>query len=327
MTGVPLSRLFLLLVIAALAGGFGASVFLGEEKESQGSLLSISGVGDVIPRPAELAATATAVPTPPCPSCGQNEQAWQAQTSVLPPTLLGRNAALIESCGTLTYGQLPYERQPAASLVKIATAIVAAEGPHWREEVSIDIDGWDLAAEDGSSIMGLQKGMRMTVEELVWGLMFRSGNDAAIEIARVHGGEQTFVSLMNAKAAALGLKDTQFRNAHGLDAPGAYSTTFDMAQLGKALLANPTLARMVRTKEHDTSWDSISMENGNWLLYVYPDAIGIKTGYTEEAGGTIVAAAERDGRVLIASIFDSADIFWDSMRLFDWAFLNTRSTC
>lgn len=319
-------RVLVLVVIAAFLGALGANLLLGEENSSQPvepeTATSLGGLAR-----SDQGSMPRVTPTPACASCGQDEQAWRAQTAVPPPVLLGKTAALIESCGKQIFGQNSHEHRPAASLVKIATALVASEQGTWRQQVEIRINGWELSAEDDSSIMGLEAGMRMTVEELVWGLMLRSGNDAAIEIARVHGGEERFVALMNAKGEALGLKDTRFRNPHGLDADGAYSSTFDMATLGRALLANPTLATMVRTKDHANSWSPELMPNGNWLLYVYPDAIGIKTGYTEGAGGTIVAAAERDGRVLIASVFDSADVFWDSMRLFDWAYANTKSSC
>ncbi|MGE0057752.1 MAG: D-alanyl-D-alanine carboxypeptidase family protein [Dehalococcoidia bacterium] len=317
-------RVFLLVLVAALIGGFAASTLFGREDPSP-QQTALSGGGD-IRDVAIILPTPTAVT--PCPACGQDEAAWRAQTAVPPPVLLGKSAALIEaSCGRQVFGQQSHERRAPASLTKIATALVVADQNRMQEQVDIQLNGWDLSAEDDSSIMGLEAGMRMPVSELVWGLLLRSGNDAAVELARIFGGQARFVDLMNAKVKSLGLKDTQFKNPHGLDADGLYSTTFDMAVLGKTLLAHPTLAEMVRTKDHPTTWSSEAMPNGNWLLYVYPDSIGIKTGYTENAGATIVSAATRDGRTLVASVFDSADVFWDSMRLFDWAFANTRSSC
>jgi D-alanyl-D-alanine carboxypeptidase len=318
-------RVLVLAVLAALIGGFLASSLLGHETSPPENAVSQTA------RLSDLAASKQGplpTATPPCPACNQDENAWQAQTAVPPPVLLGKSAALIEaSCGRLIFGQQSHERRAPASLTKIATALVVADQNRMQEQVDIQLNGWELSAEDDSSIMGLEVGMRMSVEELVWGLLLRSGNDAADELARVFGGTDRFVAMMNAKVQSLGLKDTQFKNPHGLDADGLYSTTFDMAVLGKALLANPLLAEMVRTKDHPTTWSPEAMPNANWLLYVYPDSIGIKTGYTEAAGATIVGAATRDGRTLIASVFDSGDVFWDSMRLFDWAFANTRSLC
>jgi D-alanyl-D-alanine carboxypeptidase len=317
-------RVLILVALAAVIGGLGASLLFGKEDGPPGLTDPPTGV--------DVAAVLSSLPAPtpnvPCPSCGQDEQAWRGMTTVAPPVLLGKTAALIEgSCGKLIYGLNAHDRRPPASLTKIATALVVIDANRWAEEIDIQLNGWDLSAEDDSSIMGLEAGMRMSVEELVWGLLLRSGNDAAAELARVLGGQEKFVGQMNAKARSLGLQNTQFRNPDGRDADGGYSSTFDMAVLGKTLLANPTLAQIVHTKDHVTTWSSESMPNGNWLLYVYPDAIGVKTGYTEGAGGTIVAAAKRDGRTLIASVFDSGDVFWDSMRLFDWAFANTRETC
>jgi D-alanyl-D-alanine carboxypeptidase len=268
-------------------------------------------------------------PSPtPCPACGQDENLWRAQTANPPPEPLGQAVAVVEaSCGRMIYGKDSGSRRPAASLVKIATALVVTDQRRLTDIVDIQNNGWDLAAEDGSSIMGLRVGMQLSVEELVWGLLLMSGNDAANELARHFGGVEHFVALMNAKAASLGLTDTHFRNAHGLDADGAYSTAFELTVFGRALLADPLLATMVVTQHHVTDWKPDGIWNGNWLLYIYPEAIGIKTGYTEAAGGTIVAAATRDGRTLVTSVLNSADVFWDSMRLFDWAFQNTRSAC
>jgi D-alanyl-D-alanine carboxypeptidase len=317
-------RVFVLVILAALIGGFSSSFLLGHEDSP--SDVELYGGGSTN----DVAASRLAAPTPvrPCPACGQDENAWRAQTAVAPPVLLGKSAALIEaSCGKQIFGQQSHERRAPASLTKIATALVVVDQNRMQEPVDIQLNGWELSAADDSSIMGLEVGMRMSVEELVWGLLLRSGNDAADELARVFGGTDKFVGLMNAKVQSLGLKDTQFKNPHGLDADGLYSTTFDMTILGKTLLANPTLAEMVRTKDHPTTWSPEPMPNGDWLLYAYPDAIGIKTGYTENAGATIVGAATRDGRTLIASVFDSSDVFWDSMRLFDWAFANTQSSC
>lgn len=320
-----MARIIVLVAAAAIAGGIGANLLLGREAPATRNLaFSVD--------PAIVADALRTIPTPapetPCPSCGQDEQAWRSKTSVPPPELLGQSAALLEaSCGRQIFGLRSHERRPAASLTKIATALVAVDQNRWNDVIDVGINGWDLSAEDDSSIMGLEAGMRITVEELVWGLLLRSGNDAALELARVLGGQERFVEMMNAKARSLGLTDTQFKNPDGRDADGAYSTTFDMAVLGRALLANPTLAHMVQTRDHVANWSGEVMPNGNWLLYVYPEAIGIKTGYTEAAGGTIVAAAQREGRILIASVFDSADIFWDSMRLFRWAFDNVPASC
>ena len=160
-----------------------------------------------------------------------------------------------------------------------------------------------------------------------------TGAGSGIGLALAHrlaarGDELVLVARSDERAAELGLTDTRFQNSHGLDAPGAHTTPFDMAVLGRRLLQDPLLSQIVATEFRPEAWHELGgLWNGNYLLYIYDDAIGIKTGYTEEAGWLIVSAAERNGRTLIASVFDSADVYWDSMRLFDWAFDNTASTC
>jgi D-alanyl-D-alanine carboxypeptidase (penicillin-binding protein 5/6) len=270
----------------------------------------------------------TQTPTP-CPACGQDENTWQRLTSgPAPPVLLGHSAALFEaSCGAQIFGLNSHERLPPASLTKIATALAVVQHGNPSDIIDITINGWDLAAENGSSIMGLEAGMRLSVEELLYGLLLPSGNDAAIALGDYLGGEQKLVGYMNAEVRALGLADTHFVNPHGLDAPDHYSTTFDMALLGRALLANDYLANIVHTTFHQTDWSPKGLWNGNWLLYIYPEAVGVKTGYTEEAGGTIVSAATHEGRTLIASVFNSDDVYLDSLRLFRWAFASVGPAC
>jgi serine-type D-Ala-D-Ala carboxypeptidase (penicillin-binding protein 5/6) len=267
-------------------------------------------------------------PTP-CPYCGQDPDQWRRLTSVQPPELLATSAVLMEAdCGEVIFGQNWRERSPPASLAKIATAIVVAENANFADVVDVQIRGWDLVVENGSTIMGLVPGLRLSVEELLYGLLLTSGNDAALELSRYVGGESKTVAMMNERVAGLGLTDTHLQNSHGLDAPGAYTTPFDIAVLGQELLRNPLLRQIVGTQFREETWHDLGgLWNGNYLLYIYEGAIGVKTGFTEEAGSVIVSAAQRDGRELIASVFNSSDVYWDSMRLFDWAFENTESLC
>jgi serine-type D-Ala-D-Ala carboxypeptidase (penicillin-binding protein 5/6) len=265
-------------------------------------------------------------PLTPCPGCNQDAGLWTKFTANPPPQLRGKSAALIEaSCGRLIYGQEANVRRPAASLMKIVTSMVVVENARPTDIVDIHVNGWRMAAEDGSSIMGLEEGMRLPVEELLYGLLFRSGNDAAVALSD-HLGPRA-LELLNAKVKNLGLTDTALQNAHGLDAEGAYSSPFDMAILGRELLNIPYLRSIVSSKYHATDWSPPGMENGNWFMYIYPGAVGVKTGYTDAARGTIVSAVERDGRLLILSVFDSSDVFVDSTRVFDWAFANVPAAC
>ena len=275
-------------------------------------------------------ATRKPEPAPvPCLTCNQDENTWRGVTSKAPPPLGAHGVALIEaSCGRMIYGLRSDEQRPPASLAKIVTAMVVADNAKLTDQVDIKINGWDLVVENDSTIMGLEKGMRMSVEDLLYGLMLASGNDAALALADHLGGEAKLVEKMNQRVQKLGLQHTVLRNSHGLDAPGAHTSPLDMAFLGRELLTYRELAEIVDTESRAFSWhDRGKIENGNYLTYTYKDSIGIKTGYTEQSGFLIVGAAERNGRVLIASAFDGFDPIWDAMKLFDWAYENVPSVC
>ena len=246
-----------------------------------------------------------------------------------PPAIKGRGAAVIEgSCGALLYGRSAHERLAPASLTKIVTALVAVERAELTDMIDVRVNSGLLVASTGSSVMGLEAGQELSMGDLLYGLLLVSGNDAAIAIAEeVGGSDAAFVELMNRKVADLGLRDTHFANAHGLDEPGQYTTAFEIVTLGRELLAQPELAAIVRTQSYQPAWDGPQLWNGNELLRLYPEAIGVKTGYTAEAGQTIVAAAERDGRRLFVSVLGSWDRYSDAIALFEWAFAETVATC
>jgi D-alanyl-D-alanine carboxypeptidase len=229
--------------------------------------------------------------------------------------------AIVErSCGALIWGKAEHERLPPASLTKIVTALVVRERLSLDATVESDVSASKMR---GSSVMGLEPGMRLSVTDLLYGLLLRSGNDAALVLARNAGGStERFVAEMNQKADELGLRDTHFTNPHGLDNPALYSSAFDMAQAGMALLADPVLAGMSSTAEYAPAWSGPALRNGNKLLKRYEGAFGVKTGYTEAAHQTFVGAANRDGRDVIVSLFGSKDRYGDATLLLDWAFAN-----
>jgi D-alanyl-D-alanine carboxypeptidase len=133
---------------------------------------------------------------------------------------------------------------------------------------------------------------------------------------------------MNDLVESLGLTDTHFVNPHGLDNVTHYSSAYDVAAIGGELLSIPALAEIVSTQSYTPfGWTDGPLENINLLLTTYPGAIGIKTGFTDQAGQTIVGAAQRDGRTLVVSIMRSEDVYVDASRLLDWAFENTEPAC
>jgi|FaiFalDrversion2_1042247.scaffolds.fasta_scaffold00741_3 hypothetical protein len=246
-----------------------------------------------------------------------------------PPSVSGRAVAVVEEpCGALLYALNEHERLPPASLTKIVTALVAEERAPLSAMVTVNVDGGELNFTTGSTVMGLKPGMTLSLRDLLYGLLLPSGNDAALAIAAYVGGSvPAFVQMMNREVQRLGLRDSQFRNPHGLDEPGHYSSAYDMAMLGRALLLRPELARIVASRTYQPAWPGPLLWNSNVFIYNYEGAIGVKIGYTDQARQTIVAAAERDGRRLIVSVLASEDVVNDAQRLLDWAFASIAPQC
>src|SRR3972149_3974146 len=241
-------------------------------------------------------------------ACAASQDRPTLEASAAPPTITGRAAAIIEEpCGALLYAENAHDRLAPASLTKIATALVALERADLAETADVRINGVELSASTDSTVMGLEPGQRMSVRDLLFGLLLPSGNDAAIALAEHVGGDvPAFVDLMNAKVNELGLGDTHFANPHGLDDPDLYTSAFDVAMLGRELIRQPELAAIVRAPTYQPAWDGPPVWNGNRLLNTYPGSIGVKTGFTDEARGTIVAAADRDGGTRLRSLFGRA---------------------
>jgi len=253
----------------------------------------------------------TATPAP------AGDSAFQGETA--PPPISAVSAAVVEdSCGDLLFAKDAHRRLPPASITKIVAAIVAVETTDPNEIVAVNVD--NFFAGDGT-VMGLQTGMRLSMRDLLYGLLLPSGNDAAVAIARrVAGDVPAFVGRMNAKVRELGLQDTHFTNPHGLDAAGHYSSAYDMAMLGRYAYKDPLIAEIVGTKQYQPNWDGPELWNGNLLLWLYPEADGMKTGWTEKAGQTMIATAQRDGHRLFVAVMGSQDRYTDVMRLLDWGF-------
>ena len=288
-----------------------------------------ASIGESAPMPALAAQPAVSLkPAAPCPYCNQDAERWKRTSTVPPPQILAPNAAVIEgSCGQLIYGLKQNERRPPASIAKVVTAIVVAEQAQLSDRVEVKINGWELSVKDGSSIAGLEAGTNVSVEDLLYGLMLPSGNDAALALADHLGGTQRFVGAMNDRVRRLGLENSAFANPDGRDAPGNYTSALDMTLLGRELMNRSALREIVGTKTTVAKWDKHTMWNTNYLVYGYQGATGIKFGFTEAANETIVGSAMRNGRELYVSVLYSDFAYLDAVRLLDWAFANTQPSC
>jgi D-alanyl-D-alanine carboxypeptidase (penicillin-binding protein 5/6) len=205
----------------------------------------------------------------------------------------------------------PDQPRPMASTTKIMTALLALERGNLADQVVVS-----PTALVGEASMGLQAGEVVTVEDLLWGLLLNSGNDAAMALAEyVAGSEADFVVLMNQRAAELGLRNTRFANPHGLDAPDHYSSARDLWRLAEAAMAYPKFREIVATQAHTAAGHPLWTQNE--LLGAYPGADGIKTGTTELAGQSLVASVTHSGHRAVAAILGSQDRYTDARALFD----------
>lgn len=215
-------------------------------------------------------------------------------------------------------GQVLYEKNGdrqmlIASTTKIMTALVVLE--HAAPDDVITVTPDHMA--EGSS-MYLRAGETVRVEELLYGLLLCSGNDAALALTECAGGLTPFVALMNEKAAALGMARTSFANPNGLDADGHYSTARDMAVLAAAAVENPTFRRICSSRS--VTIGQRTMENHNRLLRQVEGCVGLKTGYTQAAGRTLVSCTERDGCRLVAVTLQDGNDWADHAALYDYGF-------
>ncbi len=219
--------------------------------------------------------------------------------------------------GRVLYEKNADEHMLIASTTKIMTAIVVLE--HCELDDLVEVDSRSAGIE-GSS-MYLKAGESYTVEDLLYGLLLVSGNDAASALAlHVADSMEEFAELMNAKAAELGMTESSFKNAHGLDEEGHYSTARDMAKLAAYCMGNEDFARIAGTVSHTVGEQTLV--NHNRLLREYDGCLGLKTGYTMAAGRTLVTCAERDGARYVCVTLNDPDDWDDHKALYDWAFAN-----
>lgn len=237
------------------------------------------------------------------------------------PEVSAASAILVDAhSGRVLYEKNAHEKRLIASITKLVTALVAVEVQPDLETV-IRVKPEYMA--EGSS-MYLRPGEDVTLEGLLYGLLLASGNDAALAIAGGCAGKvETFVAWMNQRAADLGMEDTHFANPNGLDDEEHYSTAYDMALAARAVLENETLSKIVATRSITIAGRSLT--NHNKLLWRYDGCGGMKTGYTDAAGRTLVSCAQRDGQTLICVTLKAPNDWADHAALLDYGFANWHS--
>ena len=225
--------------------------------------------------------------------------------------------------GEVLFAKDVERRLPIASLTKVMTALLAVESDRLSEVVVVPAQ----ATLVEPSNIWLVEGERILLQDLVYGLMLRSGNDAALAIALyLHGSVEAFSTAMNSRARELGATSTNFVNPHGLPHPDHYSTAYDFALITRAALRHPVLKQIVGTERHSTAASEDRTQrtwhNKNRLLQLLPGADGVKTGWTRAAGHCLASSVTWVGWTLLTIVLDSPDHYGESRALLEWGLRN-----
>lgn len=269
---------------------------------------------DVVPGLPPAWVLSSEIDAAPPPDTGLHRLAYLAPPAVSAPEV----AVVDDDTGLLLYGHAPHAREAPASTTKIVTALVALQHLDSLDPtVRTSVDGWAMAMADGSSIMGLSPGRRVSYRTLLYGLLLPSGNDAAEQLAAsLADSRQEYVDWMNDVVTGAGLTDTHFTNPSGLDAEGHYASPYDLAQLARLAMREPTFRDIVGSQTY--AGDAFKLQGHNPLLGVYPGADGVKTGTTDAAGRAMVASAVHGGHRVYVVVMHSDDLLGDCRALFDW---------
>ncbi len=228
--------------------------------------------------------------------------------------------------GQVLFTRAATAQRAPASLTKVVTALVARDHYDLDEVVTAN----QLVLQTHGSDLGLEPGMKITVRDLLYALLIKSANDSGMALAAHHrAGYEHFIALMNEKARALGAYDSQFRNPHGLDQVGHYSSARDMAIFARELLRDPVLAPMVDSEEHTMMWKGRSRTFGTHhrLVRQLPNVIGVKTGFTNNAGSCLISAATTPSGTLITVVMGSPNHYAETLSMFEYGkFVSARQT-
>lgn len=224
---------------------------------------------------------------------------------------------------TILYGKNENDSLPMASTTKIVTAILAIENCKDLDEKFLVSD--KAVGIEGTSIY-LKSGEKLSMRELLYGLMLASGNDCAVAIAEYFGSEEIFVEMMNNFACGLGLNNTHFANPHGLDADKHYTSAYDLAVMTSYALKNPIFKDIASTErmviEKNDVYQARYLKHKNRLLFTDDNCVGVKTGFTDNAGRCLVHAHEENGMQLISVVLNCQPMFEECDRLTNLALQN-----
>ncbi len=229
-----------------------------------------------------------------------------------------------QSTGSVIFEKNSSARMKPASTTKILTAICAIENSRLTDIVTVSKKA---AYQEGSSVY-LKPGDKLTMENMVYGLMLSSGNDAAVAIAEhISGDVEKFSNVMNNKARDIGALNSNFKNPNGLDDDLHYVTAYDLALITSYALENDTFLKIVSSGSKvitDENGVKKYLSNHNKMLHLYKGCIGVKTGFTKKSGRTLVTAAERDGIRLVAVTLNAPNDWADHEKLLDKGFSSVK---
>ena len=291
-----------------------------------------------VPTPAAAAARTRApaarTRAPATPSRPRPSASPMIEVAGAPSGVKAKGAVLVDAAtGQVLWGRDADTERPMASVTKVMTALLVLQGGNLGRQIQVPKAAFSYAWKYGGETAALRPGDVLTAQELLEALLLPSGADAAYTLANAYGpGLDAFVARMNATAVQMGMKDTHFTSPDGLPYPtetSTYSTPSDLLMLGLAAMRYPAFRSIVDLRfyhlpkgrgHHDYWWD-----NTDELIGSYPGAVGIKSGYTDDAGHCLLFAAVRNGRELIGVVLDSpatgpAAAAQDAERMLNWGF-------
>ena len=224
------------------------------------------------------------------------------------------------STGRVIYEKNAHKQHTMASTTKIMTALIALENSKLDDVVTVSKTA---AGKEGTSLY-LKAGQKASMEDLLYGLMLQSGNDAAVAIAEgVSGSVEEFAKLMTERAHSIGAKNSSFKNPNGLDEEGHYTTAYDLALITKEAMKNEKFSEIVSTKSKTILEGTQTVSNHNKMLRNYDGCIGVKTGFTKKSGRCLVSAAKRNGVGIITVTLNAPDDWRDHTNMLDYGFSTT----